>query len=187
MTDTFGSPQGMPSPRSGANTEFERSIAQSTSGSETEAAPGLREKINDDLGAVKQAATDAAEKATDKAAAMAEQQKTYAADQIEKFATALEKVGRQLQTEDAGTIADYTKHLGGSARQFADKVKDKNFGQIAGMAEEFGRRQPLAFLGMAAIAGLAVSRFMIASPSASTSSSPSGSTRSAHPRETYNG
>jgi hypothetical protein len=34
---------------------------------------------------------------------------------------------------------------------------------MAGMAEEFGRKQPLAFLGVAALAGLAGSRFLTAS------------------------
>ena len=185
MTDTFGNPQAASLP-SRAGTEFERSIARSTGGGETEPATGLREKINEDLGAVKGAAEDVARKATDKAAELAEQQKSYAADQIGKLASALEKVGRELQAEDAGTVADYTKHLGTSARHFADKVKGKNFGQIAGIAEDFGRRQPLAFLGMAAIAGLAVSRFMMASPVKSANSSAAIPTRPTNPRETYN-
>ena len=62
--------------------------------------------------------------------------------------------------------------------KFADKVKDKNFSEIAGVAEEFGRRQPLAFLGLAAIAGLAASRFMMASKPTTPSTLPiSGATK----------
>lgn len=193
MAETFGNSQGTStSPPSGASTEFERSIARSVEPEENKASD-LRVKINDDIGAVKHAAEDVAHKAADRATEMAERQKSFAADQIGKVAMALEKVGNELQADQAGAVGDYTRQIGSSARQFADRMKNKDLGQIASYAEDFGRRQPLAFLGMAAIAGLAASRFLMASAdrSASTSSTvqrmPGGDTRSTNPRETYNG
>jgi hypothetical protein len=187
MADTFGNSHNQSPPPSGASTEFERSIARTMDHEhEPDAAPGLREKISEDVAGIKQAAEQAAHNATDKAAEMAEQQKSYAAAQIEKFATALEKVGGELQSQQAGAIGDYTSQLGTSARRFSEKVKDKDLGQIAGIAGDFGRRQPLAFLGLAAIAGLAASRFMMASTSDTTSGS-SPNTAQANTTENYNG
>jgi hypothetical protein len=192
MADTFGNPQGATSLPSGAGPEYERSIARSVEHPK-DASPDLREKLGEDVAAIKQTAEDVAHKATERAADMAEKQKGYASDQIGKFATALERVGRELQAEKIGGIGDYTKELGDSARRFAENMKDKNLGQIAGYAEDFGRRQPLAFLGMAVLAGLAASRFMIASTDRSANTLPAvpqasgDGTESIKPREAYNG
>ena len=70
--------------------------------------------------------------------------------------------------------------------RFADKVKDKDLREIAGIAEDFGRRQPLAFLGLAAVAGLAASRFMMASKPSVATSSPTAPDIN-RTRESYNG
>jgi hypothetical protein len=47
-----------------------------------------------------------------------------------------------MQSKQPGAVGDYTKRLGASARQFAERVHDKDLGQIAAVAE--GRRQPLS-------------------------------------------
>ena len=193
MASAFGNqPGGNTSPPTGGNTEFERSISRSVE-TDGNASPSLREEIDADVSAVKKAAESATQTVTDKAAEVAERQKGYASDQIENFARALEKVGDEMQTGQPGAVADYTKRLGTSARQFAERVQDKDLGQIASIAEDFGRRQPLAFLGLAAIAGLAASRFLTASasrPTGSTSTGSGGSTASMQypgTKETYNG
>ncbi len=51
----------------------------------------------------------------------------------------------------------------------AKQMEGRDLGEVATMAEEFGRKQPLAFLGIAALAGLAASRFLTASAKRSTS------------------
>lgn len=191
MTNVFGNQQGGPASPAGGNTEFERSIGRSA---ETEDQPssGLREQIDEDVGAVKKAAEDVTQRVTDKATEAAERQMGYAAEQIGKFADALEKVGSEMQSQQPGAVGDYTKRLGASARQFADRFQDKDLGQMAAIAEDFGRRQPLAFLGLAAIAGLAASRFMMAttprqSGMQTTSRTTDGSGQPAGMKETYNG
>jgi hypothetical protein len=182
MADTFGSPNGAPPSANAPATEFRRSIGRETE-ADGDIAASLRDKVEEDITTVKDAAHDIAAKATDKATEVADRQKGYAADQIGKVAGALERVGEELKSDDASMIGGYAAQLGSSARQFADKIKDKNFSEIAGIAEDFGRRQPLAFLGLAAVAGLAASRFMMASKP--TASSASAVTNSA--KETYNG
>lgn len=182
MADTFGSPTGSPPSANAPTTEFGRSIARKTE-ADGDNTSSLRDKVEEDFTSMKSAAHDIAAKATDKAAEVAGRQKGYAADQIAKVAGALERVGEELKSDDAGMIGGYAAQLGSSARQFADKVKGKDFSEIAGIAEDFGRRQPLAFLGLAAVAGLAASRFMMASkPTTSSASSVNNSAK-----ETYNG
>lgn len=171
MADTFGNTNGVPPSSNVPATEFGRSVERDPHNSagdaqagRSTAEPGLKEKLTEDLNTVKETAKDVAHKATD----AAERQKGYAADQIGKIANALERVGEELKSDDAGAVGTYAAQLGSSARRIADQVKDKSFGEIASVAEDFGRRQPLAFLGLAAVAGLAASRFLMASKPSST-------------------
>lgn len=170
MADNFGnSPVGSPPATRPGDFEHARGTDTDATKAQSvgETASHLRDMASEDLAAITDKAKDVATDATDKAAEIAEKQKGYVADQIGKLAGALERVGAELKSDDAGAIGGYASDLGASARQFADKVKDKDFREIAGIAEDFGRRQPLAFLGLAAVAGLAASRFIMASkPSA---------------------
>jgi ElaB/YqjD/DUF883 family membrane-anchored ribosome-binding protein len=128
-----------------------------------EAAGGLKDKVNEDwqsakstaqaeIGNVKQHAKDAA---TD--------QKNFAAERVSGIASAIEKVGKELEQGDQPEVGRYATQIGSSVHRFADDIKGKDMGQIAGMAEDFGRRQPAAFIGIAALAGFAASRFLSAS------------------------
>lgn len=193
MANTFGNQHsGNTSPPSAGNTEFERSISRSIE-SQQETPSGLRETISEDLDAAKKAAQNATETVTAKATEVAERQKDYVADQISSLASALEKVGTEMQREQPGAFGAYARQLGTSAKHFAERVQDKDLGQIASEAESFGRRQPLAFLGIAAIAGLAASRFLMASAnrSAGTTSADTsvsnGAAAYSGSKETYNG
>jgi hypothetical protein len=185
MVDSFRNADGTLSPPSNSGTEFVRSIARTTD-AEGDSPSGLKEKINEDISSMKDAAVGVAHKATDKASEMAQEQKGYAADQIGKLAGALERVGEELQNDDAGAIGGYAAQLGASARQFADNVKDKDFREIAAVAEDFGRRQPLAFLSLAAVAGLAASRFLVSSSPQSSASDARATSGSNSPSENSN-
>ena len=191
MPDTSGTSPFVSPPATGQRTEFDRSIAQhpddsAEGGTTDQAVSSLKDKLGEDLASVKETARDVASDATEKVGEIAEQQKGYAAGQISKLAGALERVGNELKADDARAIGGYAAELGASARQFADKVKDKDLREIAGIAEDFGRRQPLAFLGLAAVAGLAASRFMMASKPSVATSSPTAPDIN-RTRESYNG
>jgi hypothetical protein len=189
MADNFGnSPFGSPSASRPVGFEQATGTAGDTTKSQSvgETASHLKDMVSEDLAAVTDKAKDVAADATDKAAEIADKQKSYVADQIGKLAGALERVGEELKSDDAGAIGGYASDLGASARQFADKVKDKDFREIAGIAEDFGRRQPLAFLGLAAVAGLAASRFIMASKPSATKAVPTPSDAD-RTGESYNG
>jgi hypothetical protein len=136
----------------------------------TRAASGadLRQMAKDDLASVRHVAEDGMSKASAAASKAADEQKTYAADRVAGVATAIEKVGSELEGEQP-ELGRMTRQMGESVQRFAEDIKGRDLGEIAGMAEDFGRRQPLAFLGIAAIAGLAASRFIGASASRQSS------------------
>jgi hypothetical protein len=75
----------------------------------------------------------------------------------------MEKVAGELESGDNRDIGKLTRNLGDNLRSASDRIQDRSIGEIASMAEDFGRKQPLAFLSIAAIAGLAASRFLTAS------------------------
>lgn len=128
-----------------------------------EEATGLKQKMSEDVRTVRRAATEGFSQASDRARDAADEQKNIIAEQLSGFASAIEKVGSELEGDNQRTVGNMTKRLGSSMRKFADDIKDRNLGQVAGIAEDFGRRQPAAFLGMAALAGFAASRFLAAS------------------------
>jgi hypothetical protein len=50
-----------------------------------------------------------------------------------------------------------------NAEKLSAAIRDNDVDQLLGMAQDFGRRQPVAFMGAAALLGFAASRFVTAS------------------------
>ncbi|WP_084811123.1 nutrient deprivation-induced protein [Ensifer sp. BR816] len=123
----------------------------------------LQQAVHEDLNELRQFADEQTEQAKEAVSRAVEDEKNLAARQVGGVATALEKVGAELEQSDQRTVGRYAKQMGSALQGFARDIEGRNLGDIAGMAEDFGRKQPLAFLGMAAIAGLAASRFLTAS------------------------
>lgn len=97
------------------------------------------------------------------AARAVESEKSALARQLSGLAEAMDKVGAELRQSDQLALGRYTQQVGNSIGRLARDCESRDIAEIARMAEDFGRRQPLAFLGLAAIAGLAASRLMTAS------------------------
>ncbi|CAD7051161.1 nutrient deprivation-induced protein [Pseudorhizobium endolithicum] len=152
--------------REGAAPELGRAASE-TARSATSTAQGaggsLKERASEDWQAVKSMAQDELGHATGRAKEAAEGQKTYAAERLGGLATAMQKVGDELAQGDQPEVGRYAKQIGDSIQRLAGDIKGKEMGEIAAMAEDFGRRQPAAFLGIAALAGFAASRFLTAS------------------------
>jgi hypothetical protein len=130
----------------------------------------LKSKVSDDLGTAKQAVKDGAQSAMDKVGETVSEQKHFAAHQVGGIATALQKVGAELQNGDQADVGRFARQIGENFQTLADNLDGRDLGEIANMAEDFGRKQPLAFLGVAALAGLAASRFLTASSNRSPAS-----------------
>ncbi|MDO1580625.1 nutrient deprivation-induced protein [Rhizobium oryzicola] len=131
----------------------------------------IRQKAKEDVTAIRNLAEEQVSRATDAARETADRQKGWAAEQVGSIGGAIERVGRELEEGDQREMGRLARQMGESVNRFADDIKGRDLSQIASMAEDFGRRQPLAFVGLAALAGLAASRFVTAS--ASRSAAPS--------------
>jgi hypothetical protein len=134
----------------------------------------VAEKAQHELDAVKQrAAEDVRElgheakarvgEATDKAKSFANDQKSLAADQINGVADAIGKVADELDGSDQATVARYARDLASGLSSMGRTVEERDVDDLMGMAQDFGRKQPVAFLGAAALAGFVASRFALAS------------------------
>ena len=132
------------------------------------------EQAKHDLDAVKERAAEgvrdlghqASEKVsevTDKAKSFAGEQKDVAASQINGVAAAITKVADELDGTDQQTIARYARDLASGIAKMGKTVEDRDVDDLMGMAQDFGRKQPVAFLGAAALAGFVASRFALAS------------------------
>jgi len=100
---------------------------------------------------------------TEQAKSFAADQKGLAANQINGVASAITKVADELDSSDQGVIARYARDLASGLSSLGKTVEDKDVDDLMGMAQTFGRTQPIAFLGVAALAGFVASRFALAS------------------------
>jgi len=130
---------------------------------EGETPRGLQQAFREDIDEAWKFADEQAQQVKAAVSRTAEDQKNVLARQLSGVATALEKVGSELEQSDQRDLGRYARQIGRSLQGYARDVEERKLGEIAGTVEDFGRRQPLAFLGLAAIAGLATSRLLTAS------------------------
>ena len=128
----------------------------------------LKDKVSEDVESVTGAVRQGADMAIEKVRGTVSQQKNFVANQVGGIASVLEKVGSELEGSDQSEIGRYARQMGKSVQRIAKDLEGKDLGAVATMAEDFGRKQPLAFLGAAALAGLAASRFLTATANRST-------------------
>jgi hypothetical protein len=113
---------------------------------------------------IKDAATAQLGEAAEKAKGFAGEHKNVAAEQISGVSAALDKVADELaQDEHAAPAAGYARKLAAETRRVSETLRESSIDDLMGMAQGFGRRQPMAFLGVAALAGFVAGRFAIAS------------------------
>ncbi|HVY43894.1 MAG TPA: hypothetical protein VG966_12740 [Hyphomicrobiaceae bacterium] len=99
---------------------------------------------------------------TDKARDMAEDQKTMVAGQVGGVADAMSRVADELEASN-GPSAHYARMIADNAEQLSSTIRDKSVDELLGIAQDFGRKQPAAFIGAAALLGFVASRFVMAS------------------------
>lgn len=151
----------------------------------------VTDKAKEDLEAITQRAADDVRElghqagakvgeATEKAKSFAADQKDLAANQINGVAAAITKVADELDGSENQTVARYARDLAAGLSSMGKTIEDRDVDDLMGLAQEFGRKQPVAFLGAAALAGFVTSRFALASthrrknkPAASANGQPS--------------
>jgi len=130
---------------------------------------------------LRDAAQSSLEDVKSAAAGKTDEVKGKTAEEIARTARGLEAAademdGSPLQQDLLREAADGLKHI-------AQAVEGKSIGAMVGDLSAFGRQNPLAYLGGAALAGFALARFARASAPESVSgygAAPSSDTRSAY-------
>ncbi|WP_141105565.1 MULTISPECIES: nutrient deprivation-induced protein [unclassified Rhizobium] len=125
--------------------------------------PDMGQRISEGVQSVKEAVGEDVAAATDAAKQVASRQKNIIADKLGGIAVAMDKVADELGQGEQRDIGRLMRTLGASMRGLSEQINDQDIGQVAKTAENYGRQQPVAFLGMAALAGFAASRFLMAS------------------------
>ncbi|XDA99107.1 hypothetical protein AB1M95_04145 [Sulfitobacter sp. LCG007] len=136
-------------------------------------ASSAADKISSDpVGAAKDAASDAADKArgiaeqvtqtvTSGAANYARDAKASAADEVRGVSSALRLAAEDLRR---GSPAERTfSQLADGLADVSDTIRGKDLGEIVNDVNAFARRNPITFLGGAALLGFAATRFVRAS------------------------
>ena len=133
--------------------------ARDIAGSSTEAIKGQASSLVD-------AAKDVASQATDKLKQSVDEQKNAGADYVGTLAETMRRAAREFDRElpIAGT---YIRKAAAQVESVSDSIKNGDFNDLVRSAQDFARRQPTAFLGIAALAGFAAVRFLKSSAPAS--------------------
>lgn len=106
-------------------------------------------------------ASDAASAVAAEAGNYAEQTKGAAADEVKGVSSALRTAAADLRS---GSPQERTfSQLADGLADASEAIRDKDLGEIVGNLNDFARRNPLMFLGGAALVGFAATRFAKAS------------------------
>jgi len=104
--------------------------------------------------------------AVSQAEEVAERQKRAGADRVDEMAKAVhgaaDELGKQMPQ-----AAELVHAAASRIEQGAEAVRERNLGDLMGTINDMGRREPLALLGGAVVAGFAISRFLKSSSSGS--------------------
>ncbi len=110
---------------------------------------------------LRDAAGSSVENAKSAAADKANEVKGQTADEIGRTAEGLDAAADAM--EGSPFQQDLLREAADGLKQLAHAMQGKSIGAMAGDVSEFGRRNPMAYLGGAALAGFALARFARAS------------------------
>lgn len=142
----------------GASTEIERD-AKASAENARQAAADAKEKAGELGEQAKQAASNAADDAKHRARSFAEDQKDEAAGQVGGVAQALRSAAGSLDDQDQGAVAGYAREAASGLDRVSDALSNRSVDDLVETVEDFARRQPVAFIGGAVLAGFVLSRF----------------------------
>jgi hypothetical protein len=121
------------------------------------------------LGDLRDAALSSFEGAKSAATEKVEETKHQAAGEIARTAHGLEAAADEMG--GSPLQQDLLREAAAGLKQIAHAVEGKSIGTMAGELSEFGRQNPMAYLGGAALVGFALARFARASMPTETAGS----------------
>jgi hypothetical protein len=133
---------------------------QSPSGSATDAA---KEQVQDKAQDAQEKVKEGAQQVQARMRDQVDQRSTQAGEQISATADALRTTSRQLRDQGQDGPAQAAEKAAHHAERVGGYLSESSADRILGDLEDFGRRQPLAVIGLGIVAGFVASRFLKAS------------------------
>lgn len=121
------------------------------------------EKLKEQASELADAARDAASQATDRIRETVDEKKGAGAEYVGSLAEAMRRASREFDNE-LPIAGKYIRKAATQVEGFSDSIRTGDFNDLIRSAQSFARRQPTAFLGLAALAGFAAVRFLKSSP-----------------------
>lgn len=146
----------------GLNQDALRADAEAVTEEIGSVATKVKEEAVQQAGQIAEQAKAQVADAAQKVKGLAGEQKEFIAGQLDGVAEAVERVATDLEGQNAST-SHYARMIADNAEKLSGLVRDNDVDELLSMAQDFGRRQPVAFLGAAALLGFAASRFVTAS------------------------
>lgn len=127
-------------------------------------------------GDIEAEARGVAHKARSRMRSLADTGREELADQLGGLGRALHSAGGTLRDEEQGQAGYYGELIGDQLERVSRYLREHDSSAMIGHVEGFARRQPLLFLGGCLAVGLAVGRFLKASPAHEETTTPAGLT-----------
>jgi len=133
--------------------------AMNMAGSSTDA-------LKDQAAGLVDAAKDYASQAADKLKDAVDDQKNAGAEYVGSLADTMRRAAREFD-KDLPIAGSYIRKAASQVEMVSDSIKSGNFSDLLRETQNFARRQPTAFLGLAVLAGFGAVRFLKSSADAS--------------------
>lgn len=154
------------------------STYDTTPGGDSKAKAAATSAVDD----AKAGAQDMADQARTAATDYADQAKGAAADEVGSVGSALRTAAEELRS---GSPQERTfSQIADGLADASDALREKDLGEMVGAVNDFAKRNPLVFLGSAALVGFAATRFAKASGSSARPGDDTGGTGSRVPMQT---
>jgi hypothetical protein len=126
------------------------------------------EAIKDQAAGFVDAAKDFASQAADKLKGTVDDQKNAGAEYVSGLADTMRRAAREFDN-DLPIAGTYMRKAASQVEMVSDSIRAGDFNDLVRQTQDFARRQPTAFLGLAVLAGFGAVRFLKSSAEASDS------------------
>jgi hypothetical protein len=151
-----------------------KSKANALASSSAEQVKGQAAELSDE-------AKNVADQAGEKLKEAVSERKVAGADYVGGIAEAMRRAGREFD-QDLPIAGKYIRKAASQVEDVADSIRTGDMGDLVRNAQSFARRQPTAFVAIAALAGFAAVRFLKSSSSESSAGTSSRRTEGSRSR-----
>jgi hypothetical protein len=120
----------------------------------------MKEQVSSAAAEMKAEARHAAEGVKEQIRSGAAKQKDVAAQQMEGWAHALKSASDDLEGRGQDSVAGWVRQAAAGLERASGTMRERGVDDLIGTVEDFARRQPVAFLGGAVVAGFGLARLM---------------------------